>query len=178
MPAEESDTSVEFQNETNAYAQLIQYGLTAKRMVPSCYGIIDIPEWPSPQLTGKDISYHFNSDHGPPKAILLEYLADMKTVGLKNLSESVAEETLRIVTCIHEAYVIHRDCVARNIMVDGDGRVMIVRAFYQLEPVYTEALRIRSTSATRRFTLRARTVSRPSCKQSISGYGDTSTKHM
>lgn len=126
-----------FDTECRAYANLIHYGLCTEGLVPSFYGVVDLPSWrqvnawfpPLAPADGGEVDLwaFFSQDINPPKAILIEYLPDMKHLGLRNLSVAVANESLRILARIHEAQILHGDFLPRNILVGDDGRVVIAR---------------------------------------------------
>jgi serine/threonine protein kinase len=59
-------------------------------------------------------------------AVFLEYFPNMKHVGFYNLTISVANMALSILTRIHEAHILHNNLVPRNILVSPSGRVVIV----------------------------------------------------
>lgn len=133
-----------FETECRAYTNLIHYRLCNEGLVPSFYGVVDFPRWkhqtsvyntretcssPPPPTGGSEVDLwaFFRQDIHPPKAILIEYLPDMKHLGLRNLSVAVANESLRILARIHEAQILHGDFLPRNILVGDNDRVVIVR---------------------------------------------------
>ena len=59
-------------------------------------------------------------------ALFLDYFLNMKHLGLYNLTVSRANTALSILTRIHEAHILHKDFVPRNILVSPSGRVVIV----------------------------------------------------
>jgi len=55
--------------------------------------------------------------------LFLEYFLDTEHLDFYNLT--IANETL-ILTCIHEAYILHYDFFPRNILFSPSGQVVVV----------------------------------------------------
>src|ERR1700729_2032170 len=68
----------------------------------------------------------FRNDLRSPMALFLDYFLNMKHLGLCNLTVSRANTALSILTCIHEAHILHNDLVPRNILVSHSGQVVII----------------------------------------------------
>lgn len=129
-----------FASEKAAYEHLMHYGACAKGAVPQCYGWLE--------LSAQDVSNIVNlpglaqdselkrlaTDAGPPKALLLEYIAGER-VTIDNVTDKIAENALRTLYLVHASYVMHCDVHSRNILVTPAGRIVWVdfdRAFTPL----------------------------------------------
>ncbi|KAI9061102.1 hypothetical protein FKP32DRAFT_981184 [Trametes sanguinea] len=120
-----------FEQELDGYAHLQHYGVIEKGVVPRCYGwltlspthITQILKLPRLSKVAKSLEHA----RAPPRAILLEYVADAQPLTIDNATDELANATLRGLAEIHSAYVVHGgDVHSRHILVAPDDRVVWV----------------------------------------------------
>ncbi|KAI9061099.1 hypothetical protein FKP32DRAFT_1729673 [Trametes sanguinea] len=119
-----------FEQELDGYAHLQHYGVVEKGIVPRCYGwltlspahIAHILKLPTLSRAAKSMEHA----QEPPRAILLEYIADAQLLTADNVTDELADITLRGLAEIHSAYVMHCDVNSRNILVAPGNRVVWV----------------------------------------------------
>jgi len=68
----------------------------------------------------------FRDDVKSPVALFLEYFPDTKHLSFYILTADVANATLSVLTCIHEAHTLHYNFFTRNILVSPSGWVVVV----------------------------------------------------
>ncbi|KAI9061100.1 hypothetical protein FKP32DRAFT_1605067 [Trametes sanguinea] len=120
-----------FEQELEGYAHLQHYGVIEKGVVPRCYGwltlspthITQILKLPRLSKAAKSMEPHARA---PPRAILLEYVADAQPLTIDNATDELANATLRGLAEIHSAYVVHGDVHNRHILVAPGDRVVWV----------------------------------------------------
>ena len=101
--------------ESTAYQQLKSNGLCERRDIPDFYGTITKIQptlWPSLSM--------FHEDNLPPNAILIEYIPNMKPIGLSNFSRGYLVKFRQILDDIHQAGVYHGDAKPRNMMISQE----------------------------------------------------------
>ncbi|KAL4243746.1 hypothetical protein ABKN59_011040 [Abortiporus biennis] len=144
-----------FRREKEAYAHLIHAGLPEQGIVPNCYGWLtlsnrsyleqcyalpvsekdDLEEFWSREKNKQRItkygpdtasrSHTLLDDRRPPKALLLEYYADLEPLSGNNVTHDIAEAALKALYQIHAAYVHHGDLSHdTNVFVRPGNRVM------------------------------------------------------
>ena len=120
-----------FEQEKEAYAHLLDYGICAKGIVPHCYGWLELSKRHCERIE----AILESSDLGnvpltlleePPRAVLIEYFSDAVRLRHENITEALADKALRGLYEIHSAYVMHGDVHRRNILVLPDDRVVWV----------------------------------------------------
>ncbi|PYI31876.1 hypothetical protein BP00DRAFT_435746 [Aspergillus indologenus CBS 114.80] len=111
--------------EVAAYQRLKAKGLCARGVVPDFYGFmtdIDVTYWPD--------LFPFDRDTPPdsllPKAILIEYVPNMKQIELKNYTKERAETLRDTLFEMNQMKILHGDIYPRNMMVclGGQERVL------------------------------------------------------
>ncbi|KAI9061101.1 hypothetical protein FKP32DRAFT_1678445 [Trametes sanguinea] len=119
-----------FEQELDGYAHLEHYGVVEKGIVPRCYGWLTLSPTHIAQIlklpklsTAAKLMEHTRE---PPRAILLEYIADAQLLTTDNVTHELADITLRSLAEIHSAYVMHGDIHSRNILVAPGNRVVWV----------------------------------------------------
>ncbi|KAJ0413121.1 hypothetical protein BJY00DRAFT_306542 [Aspergillus carlsbadensis] len=104
--------------EVAAYKRLQAHGLCDRAVIPKFHGSIEDldPNLHQPHLD------MFLQDEYAPKAILLEYIADMEAIHWTNYTAAKRDNFIRGLEEIHAAGVIHDDVYPRNLMVvKGDA---------------------------------------------------------
>ncbi|KAJ5583261.1 hypothetical protein N7535_001881 [Penicillium sp. DV-2018c] len=98
--------------ESTAYRRLKANGLCERGVIPDFYGTIEKIQpalWPGLHM--------FCGDDLPPKAILIEYIPNMKPIDLSNFSKDYLVKFRQILDDIHQAGVLHADTKPRNMVI-------------------------------------------------------------
>ncbi|PYH69411.1 uncharacterized protein BO88DRAFT_461677 [Aspergillus vadensis CBS 113365] len=122
--------------ESAAYVRLKGRGLCQQGIVPDFYGVIDQidPRQWQPHLNG------FLKDKHRPNAILLEYIPNLKQIGLETYTEDRAAALLSIIQKIHEAGICHCDPYPRNMMVQPETDRVLWIDFDRAQTVSDESI--------------------------------------
>ncbi|PYI22758.1 hypothetical protein BO99DRAFT_399835 [Aspergillus violaceofuscus CBS 115571] len=119
--------------EVTSYERLKAKGLCARGVVPDYYGyltIADLTLWPDLHM--------FTNDALPPKAILIEYVPDMKQLDLTNYTKARAEKLRDVLFEINAAKILHSDIAPRNIMVCGGEQERVLWIDFDMAMVFPE----------------------------------------
>lgn len=127
------------EQELDGYAHLQHYGVTAKGIVPQCYGWLTLTSAHIEQILAlpklSDAAKGMKLASEPPRAILLEYFADAQPLTIDNISMEIADVVLRSLVELHSAYVLHGDVHSRNILVLPGDRIAWVDLNFSRTPV-------------------------------------------
>ncbi|KAL2851150.1 hypothetical protein BJY01DRAFT_245087 [Aspergillus pseudoustus] len=110
--------------EVTAYKRLRESGLSDRAMIPEFYASI---EDFNQKLHKPHLDMFFNVEY-PPKAILLEYIPNMKQIHWKSYTDAKKDNLMKALEEIQSAGVIHGDIHPRNRMVfkrDPDRAIWI-----------------------------------------------------
>lgn len=120
-----------FEQEKEAYAHLLHYGICDKGVVPHCYGWLHLSSHHLQQISAlpepsNDLRWMTRHTWMPIKAILIEYFPDAVRLTHDKLTEELADIALRGLYDIHSAYVVHGDIHHRNILLLPGKRIVWV----------------------------------------------------
>ncbi|RAL13347.1 uncharacterized protein BO97DRAFT_477223 [Aspergillus homomorphus CBS 101889] len=119
--------------EVAAYQRLKEKGLCARGDVPDFYGFmvdIDTTQWPTLSA--------FGYDEMSPKAILIEYVPDMKQIDLTNYTKARVDKLRDILLEMHDMRIMHNDTYPRNMMICSGEKERVLWIDFDVARLFPE----------------------------------------
>ncbi|QKX56839.1 uncharacterized protein TRUGW13939_03946 [Talaromyces rugulosus] len=123
-----------FRCEFNAYKKLLTSDVCARGYVPKFYGCINRmdPAAFHPALQ------HFAQDKLQPRAILLEYLENAKSLNCVNYADALYPQAIEGMKEIHIAGVHHRDIYPKNLLLIRGNPDRLVWIDFDVATTFTD----------------------------------------